>query len=299
MTDMIHRVLVEPSTFEIVPGLERENPYMNMTHPLDKSKITRSFRELVNSIHPAPSVFSAPPKTAHVPDIVFLASAGLSLPRLPEPVVILPWMKFAHRRAELPYIRSMFQTLGVRVFDFPGDKTAPFEGQPDAKWFHDGATLVCGYGYRSTRKTFHILERLLRDIYHSYDVEPPRVHVFKKQHFDFYHLDIGMFEFNQSACIIHSHLFSTEDRARLRRILGAKNVHLFRSPDTFALNAIDCGSIILCHELDRSDAEYLRTRTGKRLRQIDMTEFQKSGGSLRCLVFDLYLPKLPGVKFEE
>lgn len=286
---MIHRLLIEPSTFEIVPGLESENPYMNLTHPLDKTRITRSFHELVETITPAPSVFSIP-KSAHVPDIVFLASAGLSLPRLPEPVVILPWMKFAHRRAELPYIRSMLQTIGIRVFDFPGDATAPFEGQPDTKWFHGGQTLVCGYGYRSTRKTFHILEGLLNDIYRSYGVEPPRVHVFKKQHFDFYHLDIGMFEFNQSACIIHGHLFSTDDKARLRRLLGAKNVHVFHSSDKFALNAIDCGSYVLCHELGAEDAAYLRARTGKRLRQIDMTEFQKSGGSVRCLVFDVHLP---------
>ncbi len=285
-----HRILIEPSTFEIVSGLRNENPYMNVIHPLDKTKVSRSFHELVDNIKPNPSVFSIPKTAADVPDIVFIASAGLSLPRLPEPVVILPWMKYAHRRAELPYIRAMFQTLGIRVFDFPGDASAPFEGQPDAKWFHGGTTLICGYGYRSTRKTCRILESLLIDIYRSYGVEPPAVHVFQKRHFDFYHLDIGMFEFNQSACIIHDHLFSTEDKARLRRLLGAKNVHIFRSHDTFALNAIDCGSYILCHELGRDDAAYLRSCTGKRLRQIDMSEFQKSGGSVRCLVFDVHLP---------
>jgi N-dimethylarginine dimethylaminohydrolase len=44
----------------------------------------------------------------------------------------------------------------------------------------------------------------------------------------------------------------------------------------------------VCHELEPEVAAYLRKHTGKRLRQIDMTEFQKSGGSVRCLVFDIY-----------
>jgi N-dimethylarginine dimethylaminohydrolase len=285
-----HRILIEPSTFEIVPSIKTENPYMDLTHPLDKSKVFQSFRELVDAIKPSLTVCKIP-DTAKVPDIVFLASAGLSLPRLPEPVVILPWMKYAHRRAELPYMRAIFQTLGVRVVEFPGDMSAPFEGQPDAKWFHEGKTLLCGYGYRSTRKTFHILETLLNDIYTHYGVEPPVVHCFQKQHFDFYHLDIGMLEFNQRSCIIQSHLFSKEDKARLRHVLGAKNVHIFRSADLFALNAVDCGPYIICHKLNRDDATYLRSRTYKKLIQIDMSEFQKSGGSVRCLVFDIWLPR--------
>lgn len=282
-----HRILIEPSTFEIVHGLEKENPYMDLTHPLNKEKVYRSFHELVDAIKPAPSIFSIP-KSAAVPDIVFLASAGLSLPRLPEPVVVLPWMKYEHRRAELPYIVSMFQTLGVRCIPFPGGDDAPFEGQPDAKWFHGGSKLICGYGYRSTRKTFRILESLVREIYLSYGVAPPEFHVFKKQHFDFYHLDIGMFEYNQSSVIMHSHLFSAEDKTRLRCLLGADNVHIIRSRDLFCLNAVDCGSYVVCHELEPGVAAYLRKHTGKRLRQIDMTEFQKSGGSVRCLVFDIY-----------
>jgi N-dimethylarginine dimethylaminohydrolase len=282
-----HRILIEPSTFEIVRGLEKENPYMDLAHPLNKEKVYRSFHELVDAMKPAPSIFSIPKSTA-VPDIVFLASAGLSLPRLPEPVVVLPWMKYEHRRAELPYIVSMFQTLGVRCIPFPGGDDAPFEGQPDAKWFHGGTKLICGYGYRSTRKTFRILESLVREIYLSYGVAPPEFHVFKKQHFDFYHLDIGMFENNQSSVIMHSHLFSAEDKTRLRRLLGADNVHIIRSRDLFCLNAVDCGSYVVCHELEPVVAAYLRKHTGKRLHQIDMTEFQKSGGSVRCLVFDIY-----------
>lgn len=285
-----HRILVEPSTFEIVPSLKNENPYIDLVHPLDREKMYRSFYELADALNPKPAVFSIP-KSAAVPDIVFLASAGLSLPRLPEPVVILPWMKYAHRRAELPYVRSMFQTLGVRCIEFPGGDDAPFEGQPDAKWFHGGTKLVCGYGYRSTRKTFRILEALVRDVYLSYCVSPPEFHVFKKQHFDFYHLDIGMFEYNQSSVIIHSHLFSDDDKKRLKRLLGAQNVHVIRTRDLFCLNAIDCGAHIVCHELEPAVAAYLRKHTGKRLRQVDMTEFQKSGGSVRCLVFDLWLNK--------
>jgi len=286
---MIARILVDPSSFKIVPSLEKENPYMDLEHALDRKLMKESFNELVAKINPKPYVFSVS-KSANVPDLVFVASAGLSLPRLPEPVVILPWMKYAHRRAELPYIRSIFQTLGVKCFEFPGSPDAPFEGQPDTKWFHDGKTLICGYGYRSTRKTFRILEELIHRIYSSYGVAPPELYVFKKQHFDFYHLDIGMLEYNQSSVIIHSHLFSDDDKVRLRNILGSKNVHIIRSPDLFCLNAIDCGSYVLCHELEPRTAAYLRKHVGKPLRQINMSEFQKSGGSIRCLVFDLYIP---------
>lgn len=283
----IHRILVEPSTFKITSEIEDENPYMDKIHPIDRKKVNESFIELVSHLNKR-HIFEIP-KSANVPDIVFIASAGLSLPRLPEPVVILPWMKYKHRRLELPYIRSIFQTLGVRCIEFPGSADAPFEGQPDTKWFHDGKTLVCGYGYRSTRKTFQILESLINQIYAAYDISPPNIHVFKKQHVDFYHLDIGMLEYNQTSVIIHSHLFSQEDKDRLRSILGRKNVHVIRSSDKFCLNAIDCGSHIIGHTMKPSVSAYLHKIIGKPIYEIDMTEFQKSGGSVRCLVFDLFV----------
>jgi N-dimethylarginine dimethylaminohydrolase len=56
------------------------------------------------------------------------------------------------------------------------------------------------------------------------------------------------------------------------------------------LNAIVDGKRLLTHKLQEVGLkEKLEKITGKQIHEVETSEFEKSGGSVRCMVFDLYI----------
>jgi N-dimethylarginine dimethylaminohydrolase len=222
-----------------------------------------------------------------IPDIVFIANGGLSLPRLPEPVMILPWMKFEQRRNELKYLTDIYDDLNMKVIQFPGSISAPYEGVAESKWFNNGELLVMGYGYRSTKETVKIMRELLHEIYTYYNIVPPQIISFQIQSFYYYHLDIAMLGTSESECIIHKGAFKEKDIARLKQYLG--KVSVLESDDKFCLNSIVDGDNLITHKLtEKSTKEALEALSGKTVIECDVSEFEKAGGGVRCMVLDIY-----------
>jgi len=57
--------------------------------------------------------------------------------------------------------------------------------------------------------------------------------------------------------------------------------------DTLALNCIKNKSNLLTHKTDAATKHFLEKNTGLKVKQFDMSEYEKSGGSIRCIVLDL------------
>jgi N-dimethylarginine dimethylaminohydrolase len=188
----MNHITIRPTTFEINPSQLHQNPYISPTTSFSKANLMKHHKELEQAL---PRVHSYTIHTKEdIPDIVFTANAGLSLMNLPERVVILPSMKYAQRKRELPFIKDICAKEGIKTVQFPLSEV--FEGQAEAKWFHNGNLLVCTYGYRSTRRTFTILNQLLKKIYSSYSRTPPKLLVLPIESFDFYHTDVAMLEYD-------------------------------------------------------------------------------------------------------
>ena len=129
------RLLIEPTTFEILPMQNKQNPYIDIHHTVANTKATAQHEALTKSLHDA-VIYRIPPTTVRLPDLVFVANGGLALPRLREPLVLLPNMKYPQRQAELPFLRGILKAEGIRTMDYPGSE--PFEGQAELKWFDGG-----------------------------------------------------------------------------------------------------------------------------------------------------------------
>ena len=125
-----------------------------------------------------------------LPDVVFLANAGLVLPRLPEKVIVMSRMKYPSRQKETEPLSNAFRMRGYITAAFP--TSAVFEGQGEALWFHGGHLLVVGYGFRASARTVTLLRRVLGHIYRSYGVVAPRVVGVPLETPRFYHLNVAM-----------------------------------------------------------------------------------------------------------
>ena len=296
------RLLIKPTTFEILDIQIGQNQYIKSTlgatsgkHPLGSTsgkatietgpgkmigKALKQHSDLLKNV--SDGVAYDIGKPAILPDIVFVANGGFRLWGIP--LVILPQMKFQQRKDELPFLKSIYNDLGITTVEFPSSE--PFEGQAEAKWFHNGKLLVCGYGHRSTKKSFKVLGDMLKTIYEANGVAAPRLLVLPLESADYYHLDVAMLEFGD-ACIVHKRAFSSASIRKLKAALGSSNVHVIDTKDSFCLNAVVQGGELLTHIVSDSVKKQLEDITGLKVVQNDTSVFEKSGGSVRCMILDL------------
>ena len=290
----MRRLLIEPSTFEILPIQDKQNPYIEIKHHVNRAYTAQQHEALVQTLARGSNgviVYRLSPTETKLPDIVFTANGALSLPRLAEPLILLPNMKYPQRKAELPFLAEMFAALGLRTMDYPGRE--PFEGQAELKWFHGGRKAVCGYGHRSTKRTFEELDELF-DLLYGPDKKPELL-VLPLVSADYYHLDVAMCEYapsgssNITHCFVHKQAFSSTSHTRLRDFLGSENVTVIDTIDSFCLNAVIDGPTMITHALTDPALKPLFERlTGRRVVQVPTTEFEKSGGSVRCMTLDIF-----------
>jgi N-dimethylarginine dimethylaminohydrolase len=287
----MYHITIKPDTFQITPELVNQNPYINLDTSINKKAAINQHNEITREIKRTKTYGIT--KKGDIPDIVFAANLGLSLPRLPEAVVITSWMKYRQRRNELDYIEEILDDSGIKHVQFPGSADAPFEGQAEAKWFENGELLICGYGFRATKESIRILRKLLTQIYENYGIKPPRVAAFEIQSPKYFHLDAAMLEFGQTECVIHKGAFDANDLHRLKAELGERNVHLIDTADSFCLNSIIEDDRLITHVLtDQKVRSRLESITGKMVTELDASEFEKSGGGVRCLIFDVFDPRM-------
>jgi N-dimethylarginine dimethylaminohydrolase len=282
----MYHITVSPDTYEVRPEQEGENPFLNVKEkpilPLAKHQHAAFRKHLQNEIYFEVTT------NEHIPDFVFFASGGLSLPRLPEPVVILPSMKYKLRQQELPYDKAIFDRLKIKTYELP--KGVVFEGKAEVAWFRGGTVLLHGYGYRSTRESVFALQRLLAKIYKSYGVTPPRCISLREKSPRAYHLDMALLAYSDTECCIKAGIFDSHQVNLLRTVLD--KVTVLQSSDPFVMNGIVFDTKILVSKLqDPGLKRTLESITGKKVVEVDVSEFQKSGGSVACLVLPIYDPR--------
>jgi len=214
-----------------------------------------------------------------IANIVFASGCGLSLPRLPEPVIVLPWTPT--NGIELTYLKDIYADLKIRTIMFPGSSEAPYEGASESKFFYNGSLLVLG----TNKETAHRMRLLLNDIYTSYGLEPPHI---IKLHPLYSYLDCAMLEVNQDTCIVQKNALLLKDVAKLKKHM---TVHVIDDEDKYCLNSIVDGDNLITHPLNPQTRAMLQQLTKKKIIECDVSEFEKAGGSVRCLVLDVYDPR--------
>lgn len=284
-------VCIKPTTFDLLDIQDGQNPYIDVKHKLDNKLVAKQHLNLVKALTSTLEAgeqvvdYSLPTISKKLPDIVFIANGGLSLPRLPHPLILLPSMKFAQRQAEIPYLQGMYRKLGLPTIDFPGKEV--FEGQAELKWFFGGNLAVCGPGFRSSRASFKVLKDFFDYIYGIHGIDPPRLLITPLISANYYHLDVAMLEVDDRTCIVHKRAMSAESIAALRQ--AGLTVHVINTKDSFCLNAVLSNGCLITHRLSEAGlGAKLKTLTGThRLIEVDTSEFEKSGGSVRCMTLTI------------
>ena len=281
-----HYLAVDPGHFRVD---YRINPFMDpadQPHPVLAAEQWQTLLGTLRGLGARVEVLESRPE---VPDLVYAMNLGLAVATAAgRRRVLLSHMRHPQRRPETPTARDWFTRHGYATRVLGPDGTGAHFEAGDAFPFGDG--LLVGHGPRTEVSAAGMLAAALGT----------RVYPLRIVHPAMYHLDLAFCPLGADRAIVCPDAF---DRDSAEALLALVREPLVVSEDealaTFCANSVVVGATVVMPACP--------TRVRRRLEDwgytvvvVDVSEFHKGGGSVRCLTNPLDLrmgrdlPSIPG-----
>ena len=279
-------VMVEPTHFRVEYVI---NPFMDPSDQPDPELAMAQWRTLVATIERLGGTVAALPQRADAPDMVYAMNLGLSLVAEDgTPQVVMSHMRYPQRRMETESAQAWFAEHGFATSYVGRDGVGAHLEAGDA--FAFGDALVVGYGPRTEELA---LKHLATDL-------GIRVRGLRITHPGMYHLDLAFCPLDDRRALVCP---SALDEASAGALLALVPEPLVLTEEealtTFCANSIVIGRNVVmpaCPDRVRAQLE----EWGFEVVIVDLSEFHKGGGSIRCLTNPVDvrigrdLPAVPG-----
>jgi len=134
--------------------------------------------------------------------------------------------------------------------------------------------ILVGYGCRNSKEIISYLSS-------HYDLEVIGLNLIDPE---FYHLDTALFPISNDLIAIYEDAFSEESK-KIINSLGCEIMHLtYKDAKEFALNSTVIGKHVIVHYEAENFIHKLQEK-GFTVHPVDVSEFIKFGGGLKCLTF--------------
>jgi N-dimethylarginine dimethylaminohydrolase len=268
-------LLAAPDDFDVRYAI---NPLTELTVAVDQGKARTQWQHLYDVLVGAGATLTVLPSAGpRFPDYVFAANHAVVIGS----TAILSRFRSIERRGEEEVTANWLLAHGYTIHRLPDGMY--FEGEGDCVWSHDHTRLWIGYGAgRTTRAGAEAVRAILRkSLNEAIDIQ-----LLHLQDTRFYHLDLCLRPLPTGQCLWRAGAFSPAARETLRRAFGS----LIDVPDRwpYLCNSSIVGRTLL---VPRSGAEaraWLRSRVRMPIREINVSEFQKAGGALRCMILPVF-----------
>jgi N-dimethylarginine dimethylaminohydrolase len=202
-----------------------------------------------------------------LPDMVFTANGGLVL----KGKVVLPRFRYPERQPETEHFKAWFEAAGYHDLFMPSHS---FEGEGEAFAWHD--MLFAGYPYRTELKAHHEVAEFLGLKPISLEQINPR----------FYHLDTAFTIIDDETIAVFPGAFSDKSLANLRKLVPKLIEASEEDALAYGLNAMTDGKNVILSDHPHGLIEQYE-KLGLKVFTAEMSEFQKSGGGVKCLTLEL------------
>jgi N-dimethylarginine dimethylaminohydrolase len=264
-----HRYLmVRPDHFRVDYAI---NPFMDVSDQPDPARARDQWDAVVEAIEAAGGeVVSLAPR-ADAPDMVYAMNLGFPVvDRDGLERVVLSHMRYPERRMETETAARFFTDRGARVHAFGQDGVgAHFEAGDAFAWRGE---LVVGYGPRTEKlATKHLALEL-----------GVTVRRFRVTHPGMYHLDLSFCPLDESRAMVCPAAYDEESARALLELVPEPLVISEDEAMTFCANSIVVGRTVImpaCPDRVRAQLE----QWGFEVVLVDVSEFLKGGGAIRCL----------------
>ncbi|MBA2560465.1 MAG: amidinotransferase [Propionibacteriales bacterium] len=261
-------LMVRPDHFRVDYAI---NPFMDLASQPDQTRAVRQWEALLATIESLGAAVRVLDQRADAPDMVYAMNLGLVVTDGSGPRVVMSHMRFPERRMETASAHLWFESAGVRTsYVGVAGVGAHFEAG-DA--FAYAGDLVVGYGPRTE-------EQALKHLAYDIDV---RVRGVRLTHQSMYHLDLAFCPLDERRALVCPAAF---DDASARLLLDVVPEPILLTEDealsTFCANSIVIGRTVVmpaCPDRVRAELE----AAGFTVVLVDVSEFHKGGGSVRCM----------------
>ena len=270
-----HRyVMVRPDHFRIDYAI---NPYMDLADQPDPRRAMAQWVDLLATIEGLGGSVEVVPQRADAPDMVYAMNLGLGVLR-PDGVgvvtghVVMSHMRYAERRMEATTAGPWFERSGRSTSYVGRDGVgAHLEAGDVFAW---GDALVAGFGPRTEELA---LKHLANDL-------GVRVRGVRITHPSMYHLDLAFCPLDDQRAMVAPGAF---DEASARALLELVPEPLVLTDEealeTFCANSIVVGTSVVMPAGSPARVRAQLADWGFEVVEVDVSEFHKGGGSIRCM----------------
>lgn len=275
MADSRDKILMCPPDYFSVDYVI--NPWMaGQEGAPDLEKTMRQWTALKDTIAEHADVVTMDAQPS-LPDLVFTANAGVVYGKKAIASHFMPM----ERRPEEAHNKKWFRDNGFELLDL--DEKIGFEGAGDCLFDRGGEWLWTGYGFRTEIEAH-------AEIQDFFDTEVVSIKLTDSR---FYHIDTCFCPLNGGFLMYHPPAFDFESRIAIESRIPAHKRIVVDTADAgnFACNAVNVGDIVFLNQA----SEPLRARlmlAGFTVKQVDLSEFLKAGGSAKCLTLKVTEPPL-------
>jgi N-dimethylarginine dimethylaminohydrolase len=263
-----HYLMTEPNHFRVDYSI---NPFMHLDDQPDPLRAREQWLGLVAAIEAAGGTVEVVAQLPEAPDMVYAMNLGLPLV---EPDgsrrVVLSHMRYPQRQMETPAAEEWFAGHGYRSQRTGRDGVGAHLEAGDAFAFR--GELVVGYGPRTEELA---LKHLAGDL--GVSVRGIRI-----VHPGMYHMDIGFCPLDDTHAMVCPQAYDEAGAAALLELVPEPLVLTEAEALTFCANSIVLGRTVVmpaCPDRVRTQLE----EWGFQVVVVDVGEFLKGGGAVRCL----------------
>ncbi len=280
-----HYVAVEPTHFRVDYVI---NPFMDPAVQPDPARAWVEWHTMIDTLRSLGARVDVLAQRRDAPDMVYAMNLGLGLVRADgRPHVVLSHMRYPERRMETRSAQPWFAEHGYTTSYVGRDGVGAHLEAGDA--FAFGDALVVGYGPRTEELA---LKHLATDL-------GIRVRGFRITHPGMYHLDLAFCPLDDRRAMVCPAALDEASAQALLDLVPEPLVLTEEEAMTFCANSVVVGRTIVmpaCPDRVRAQLE----EWGFEVVVVDVSEFHKGGGSVRCLtnpvdvVIGRDLPAVPG-----
>ena len=210
-----------------------------------------------------------------LPDMVFTANAGAVYG---DKAIASHFMPH-ERRPEEEHFKKWFRDNGFDLLAL--DEKIGFEGAGDCLIDRRGPWVWTGYGFRTEIEAHPLIQEF-------FDVDLVSIRLTDSR---FYHIDTCFCPLTDGFLMYHPPAFGFDSRMKIESRIAPHKRIVVDTADAgnFACNAVNVGDTVFLNKA----SDPLKARlmlAGFKVREIELTEFLKAGGSAKCLTLKVNEP---------
>jgi len=261
-------LMVEPNHFRVDYAI---NPYMDIHDQPDPVRAREQWLALVEAIEAAGARVETLAQRPDAPDMVYAMNLGLVVNASPaDRRVVMSHMRYPERRMETGTAQAWFAEHGFATSYVGRDGVGAHLEAGDA--FAFGGELVVGFGPRTE-------ELALKHLATELDV---RVRGLRITHPGMYHLDLAFCPLDATRALVCPAALDEASAEALLELVPEPLVLSEEEALTFCANSIVIGRTVLMPAVPDRVRKQLE-EWGFEVVLVDVSEFHKGGGSIRCM----------------